>query len=553
MVITIIVLLILAGISIATLTGDDGILSKASKAKEDTLLAEVEEKVNLMLADYRIEKIDNQELKLLEYFNGKKEKGEIDDVLENQEGNIEVTIDGYIVVIDQDNLTIIDIRDTDYLIGTYRIKGYNQEKNVIEIGVIFKSDTNIQKVICPNNETKTYSEKEIEVDYEVIDGKQYEFIVEAEDKKQKYMIQTKGTTVGNKVNSKEALEEVAQLVNIGCDYEDKTITVGSDINLNGSKDNQWIPIGNQTNKFKGTFDGNNKTITNLYIDSNESNQALFGENSGTIKNITIGNGSIKSSSEYTAGIVAYNDTTGIIENAHNQSCTITVDSTNGTMNGATAGGICAVNYGIIKKCSNKADILCNTREMPHNAAAGGIVGSAFDMNQCEILECYNTGEITATSNSRCGYSGGIIGSSGRKLLVQNCYNTGKIVSRGISGGTFTYKYATSGGIIGYISADLECSYCYNIGKIEAQQNYGGILGCNGLNNGYGGAVTQFTNLYYLDTSADYIVGNSNNDETGKLSDDSMKGSVLLNNLNDKWRQLENLNDGYPVLSWQVKE
>lgn len=553
MVITIIVLLILAGISIATLTGDNGILSKANKAKEETELAEVKEKVNLMLADYRIEKIDNQELKLLEYFNERKEKGEIDDVLENQEGNIEVTIDGYIVIIEQENLTIIDIRDTDYLIGTYRIKGYNQEKNVIEIGVIFKSDTNIQTVICPNNETKTYSEKEIEVDYEVIDGKQYEFIVEAEDKRQKYMIQTKGTTVGNKVNSKEALEEVAQLVNLGCSYENKTITIGSDINLNGSKDNQWIPIGNQTNKFKGTLDGNNKTITNLYIDSNENNQALFGENSGTIKNITIANSSIKSSSEYTAGIVAYNDTTGIIENVHNQSCTITLDSANGTMFGATAGGICAVNYGVIKKCSNNADVLSNTKEMPRNATAGGIVGGAFEINQCEILECYNTGDITATSDSRCGYSGGIIGASTiGKLSIHNCYNTGKIVSKGISGNAINYKYATSGGIIGYIGADVECSYCYNIGKIEAQQNFGGILGCNGLNNGYGGSLTQFTNLYYLDTSADYIVGNSS-DTAGCLTNENMKGNGLLNNLNDKWRQLENLNDGYPVLSWQVEE
>ncbi|MCI8760166.1 MAG: hypothetical protein HFJ34_03455 [Clostridia bacterium] len=555
MIITIIVLLILATISILTLTGDNGILSNASKAKEETLLAEIKEKVNLMLADYQIEKMDHQELELLEYFKEKKAKEEIDDVIENQEGNIEVTIDGYIVIIAQDNLTIIDIRNADYMIGTYRIKGYNQEKNVIEIAVIFKSDTNIKTVICPNNETKTYSEKEIEVDYEVIDGKRYEFIVETENKRLKYRIQTKGTTVGNKVNSKETLEEVAQLVNLGCNYENKTITMGTNIDLKGSEDSQWIPIGNETNKFKGTFDGSNKIITNLYINSNENNQALFGANSGTIKNITIADSTIKSTKGYTAGIVAYNDTTGIVENVHNQSCNIIVDSSTGAMSDTIAGGICAVNYGVVKKCSNNADISCNTKGVPHNSCAGGIVGSAIDINQCEILECYNTGDITATSDSRCGYSGGIIGMSGiEKLWIKNCYNTGKIVSKGISGGVFFYKYSSSGGIVGYIDKNLECSYCYNIGKIEAQQDYGGILGCDGRNNGHGGGtLAQFTNLYYLDTSADYIVGNSNHDETGKLSENSMKGNVLLDNLNDNWTQSKDLNDGYPVLSWQVKE
>ena len=47
LVITIIVLLILAGVTIATLTGENGILTRASEAKEETRGAEVEERVNL--------------------------------------------------------------------------------------------------------------------------------------------------------------------------------------------------------------------------------------------------------------------------------------------------------------------------------------------------------------------------------------------------------------------------------------------------------------------------------------------------------------------------
>lgn len=47
LVITIIVLLILAGVSIAMLTGENGILNQATDARDDTEAAEIREKVEL--------------------------------------------------------------------------------------------------------------------------------------------------------------------------------------------------------------------------------------------------------------------------------------------------------------------------------------------------------------------------------------------------------------------------------------------------------------------------------------------------------------------------
>ena len=49
LVITIIVLLILAGVSIAMLTGENGILTRANEAKEDTAVAEAVERINMEL------------------------------------------------------------------------------------------------------------------------------------------------------------------------------------------------------------------------------------------------------------------------------------------------------------------------------------------------------------------------------------------------------------------------------------------------------------------------------------------------------------------------
>ena len=51
LVVTIIVLLILAGISISMLTGQNGILTNASKAKNETGDAQIEEKVKLSVGD----------------------------------------------------------------------------------------------------------------------------------------------------------------------------------------------------------------------------------------------------------------------------------------------------------------------------------------------------------------------------------------------------------------------------------------------------------------------------------------------------------------------
>ena len=51
LVITIIVLLILAGVTIVTLTGENGILTQANNVKEQTEQSELEEEVKLKIAE----------------------------------------------------------------------------------------------------------------------------------------------------------------------------------------------------------------------------------------------------------------------------------------------------------------------------------------------------------------------------------------------------------------------------------------------------------------------------------------------------------------------
>lgn len=87
------------------------------------------------------------------------------------------------------------------------------------------------------------------------------------------------------------LAGLAKLVNAGNSFSGKTIKLGDDIDL-GGKD--WTPIGNSTNKFEGVFDGNEKTISNLFINSStKSDIGLFGfTQRGEVKNFTLKNAKV---------------------------------------------------------------------------------------------------------------------------------------------------------------------------------------------------------------------------------------------------------------------
>jgi len=99
LVITIIVLLILAGVAIATLTGDNGILTKAASSKEKTDKASAEEAVKL---EY-LGSIDNTGKFNYEDFktNVKKNLGVEDtDIIDNGDNTCTVKYNGYDVTLD---------------------------------------------------------------------------------------------------------------------------------------------------------------------------------------------------------------------------------------------------------------------------------------------------------------------------------------------------------------------------------------------------------------------------------------------------------------------
>ncbi len=117
LIITIIILLILAGISIATLTGENGILKKASSAGEQTKIAEYKEILIIIGNGLRSEKI-LEDLSTKEYMDRYQEaiekeieKGDTFEgakVERKSEGTIIVTTkEGYIYVVTEDEVKFL--------------------------------------------------------------------------------------------------------------------------------------------------------------------------------------------------------------------------------------------------------------------------------------------------------------------------------------------------------------------------------------------------------------------------------------------------------------
>jgi hypothetical protein len=98
-------------------------------------------------------------------------------------------------------------------------------------------------------------------------------------------------------------------------YSGKTFNLVADIDLNNEA---WTPIGTEDNPFKGTFDGNNHTISNLYInDSTKSYIGLFGvmnDSNAKIQNVKVKN--VNLMGEECVGSIIGSSYVGSLYNCH---------------------------------------------------------------------------------------------------------------------------------------------------------------------------------------------------------------------------------------------
>ena len=201
----------------------------------------------------------------------------------------------------------------------------------------------------------------------------------------------------------------------------------------------WTPIGNSDNIYQGTFDGNGKTIRNLYINATSDYTGFFGEahEGGCIKNITFDNAKVKSTSDYRTGILVGDAGSCIIENIKT-----------------------------LANCSVEGKVF-----------VGGIAG----ISSSDIINCENHAEVKGTR-----FLGGVVGRYGGSGSITSCANYGAVT------GTQTYV----GGMAGYFASGT-IQNSANYGDIKGTNSVGNLIGfaekCN-LNNVLGtGNVTAISN------------------------------------------------------------
>lgn len=349
------------------------------------------------------------------------------------------------------------------------------------------------------------------------------------------------------IESAENLAFLAYMVNKGYETYDLYFRLTTDIDLNGSEDLQWVPIGmgnrwfsedgcdrgipsgsgfSPMTIFRGHFDGGDHSISNIYIDNSEG---IYGSNIGLFGNAT----GVRGEQEiYPA----------VIEN---------VFVTSGYIKGFCCGGIVGDGGGMttVSRCWNGATI-----EGSPNSRCGGIVGNnAYRVNNCYNLgaitgyyvggivgfgpvdiieECYNEGDISGT------YAGGIYGFSMRKRVgINNCYNKGTIEASGEGMSNYPAGPA-AGGIASFLSGTTSVTNCYNVGNVSSTQDAGCILAF--------GPEETFANNYYINTCG--AGGEGVASEEDYMRTQEFVDALNAGNRDPIWKMDENnVNDGFPIL------
>ena len=254
-------------------------------------------------------------------------------------------------------------------------------------------------------------------------------------------------------------------------FEKATIQMLNNIDCeNGNnKDNfskTFIPIGNETNSFQGIFDGNNKTITGLYINQTTSkNSGLFGYvYNAEIKDLTMQNCKVSSITLYTNQTSSLTKLFGYVDNT---------EIKNLKMQSYKYVTIPSYNVGNFVGNANNAIISnCNTKETEVSISAGGVGGIVGITRETTIINCHNKGNVNGDN------AGGIVGvsASNSNLIITNCSNTGNVTDSTASHGDIGIAIRTNlGGIVGIGNGIVTIINSYNSGNVGH-----GMLSCGGI-------------------------------------------------------------------------
>ena len=296
------------------------------------------------------------------------------------------------------------------------------------------------------------------------------------------------------------------------------------------EEKSWVPIGNSNKLYQGTFDGNGKTITNLYINANQKYMGLFGYTyQSTIKNLTFENANVTNTQSNTGILVGKAGYGSTLQN-------IKISKTCQIKGGNYTGGIAGELDGNAYNCVNYTTV-------QGIKSVGGLFGR-YSRKGNSITACANYGNVTASSDM----VGGLVGyySSG---TIQDCANYGDVKG--------TYRVA---GMAGFVS-EGKVQNVFSYGNVSATDNTQEV----GMAFGYSSkGVTEGMVAYYSgakltvnsqeQTVKAFGSDNLSEDNATGFTETQLKSGVVAYLLQQnasseaKWGQnLANDGDSYPVI------
>ena len=304
------------------------------------------------------------------------------------------------------------------------------------------------------------------------------------------------------------LQTFADAVNKG-GYDGKTdavVTLDADLDLAGIA---WIPMGDTSHDFAGTFDGQGHTISNLTIGTADAPitgelAGLFGVVEGTVKNLFLDEVSVNANvGYYVGGLAAY--AVGPIENCHITKLDMdaAASGVGGLIGYATSGNSiygCSVSGeiavksgcqgvgGFIGSMGKNAQITYSgatvavTAPKERSTNAGGFIGRGNGERDARAIvkNCYSKGAVTGGA-----YAGGFTGSMAG-MDIQNCYATGNVTDAFVG----MTSFAGTNSVASYL--DGVARNCYATGTATA--------GTAAFLNETATARSEVVNCYYVDTN-----------------------------------------------------
>ena len=288
------------------------------------------------------------------------------------------------------------------------------------------------------------------------------------------------------INTAAKLAWFADAVNKG----DTTISgkLTANINLN---DKAWTAIGTDSNKFAGTLDGDNYTVSGL---------------AGT------------------GGLVYYLSANGTVKS-------LCVDcAIDGTSN---VGGIADKSEGRIENClvsgyiKGGDDVIFGVGGIVGHGVAGNVISGC--VSTADILFKYSRYAVQNGAGGIVGYTYG---------TVENCYFAGNVHTnaKSVSAGGF-------GGLVGCARSNAVMKDCYTVGAVTGpESSFGAVVGK--VNSG-----ATITNCAYLDTIAPQAAADGTTSGMTARTADYMRTPEFAA---DVGMHLDsgNSNGGFPVLPWQ---